>query len=258
MNILKEFSTNSINYLNGLKNTKTKTFDGWTLWERIWLISSTLLITLASYMTWDPTNQLASWVALISSVTGMWCVILVAKGKISNYIFGFVNIVFYAWAAYMWQLYGDFMLNAFYFLPMQFYGWYIWTKPDFKINNDNVVSKFLSNKARIFWALITAVATYGYGVFLTSLGGNTPYLDSASTVFSIIAMILMAKAYAEQWVLWIIVDAVTVVMWANIVFQLGGIFNMGILIMWCCWTINALVGFFMWVKRHKNNYYYAR
>ena len=251
MNVLKEFWTNSVNYFKGLKDTKTKMFDGWTLWKKIWLISSTLFITLASYMTWDPTNQLASWVALISSVTGMWCVILVAKGKISNYIFGFINIVFYAWAAYMWKLYGDFMLNAFYFFPMQFYGWYIWTKPAFKVSRDNVVSKLLSNKARVVWILITAVATYGYGLFLQSLDGNTPFFDSASTVFSVIAMILMAKAYAEQWVLWIIVDIVTVIMWANICFNEGGMMNFGLLIMWCLWTTNTIYGLLNWVKLNK-------
>lgn len=242
--IINEFKTNTINYFKEFKFS----LNDWTFLEKSWLIFSTVAIVIASIFTWDPTNQLASWVALISSTTGMWCVVLVAKGKISNYIFGFINIVFYAWAAYMWQLYGDFMLNAFYFLPMQFYGWYIWTKPGFKVNRDGVISKFLSNKSRFIWALITAVATYGYGLFLTSLGGNTPYLDSASTVFSIIAMILMAKAYAEQWILWIIVDTVTVVMWANICFLEGGMMNFGLLIMWTMWLINAIYGFVNWIK----------
>jgi len=151
----------------------------------------------------------------------------------------------------MWRLYGDFMLNAFYFLPMQFYGWYIWTKPEFKANKDNVISKFLSNKARFLWIIITAVATYSYGIFLISLGGNTPFLDSASTVFSVIAMILMARAYAEQWVLWIIVDAVTVVMWANICFNEQGMMNFGLLIMWSLWLLNAIFGFYNWIKTER-------
>jgi len=245
--MISEFWANTVNYFKGFK------FDlsDWTLLEKSWLIFSTIAIIIASIFTWDPTNQLASWVALISSTTGMWCVVLVAKGKISNYIFGFINIVFYAWAAFMWELYGDFMLNAFYFLPMQFYGWYIWTKPEFKVNKDNVISKFLSNKARFLWIIITVVATYSYGVFLTSLGGNTPFFDSASTVFSIIAMILMARAYAEQWVLWIIVDVVTVIMWANICFNLGGMMNFGILIMWSLWLINAIFGFVNWIKMER-------
>ena len=253
MNVMKEFWINSIDYFNGMKNVSVKTyFNDWSMWEKSWLFISTIAILLASIWTWDVGNTTASWVALISSITGIWCVVLVAKGKISNYIWGLANVVFYAWAAYSWKLYGDFMLNAFYFLPMQFVGWYIWTKPNYKKDADTVKSRFLSWKARIVWTLVSVGTTIGYGFILKSMGGLTPFLDSMSTVFSVLAMILMARMFMEQWVLWIIVDVVTVAMWANIVFLEGGMFNMGILVMWSAWLINASYGMFNWIKMNKS------
>lgn len=251
--VLVEFRTNTVDYFKSQKHVQLKNyFNDWTTWERLWLIISTVAITVASIWTWDPTNLMGSWAALISSITGIWCVILVAKGKISNYIWGFINVVLYAYAAYTWKLYGDFMLNAFYFLPMQFVGWYMWTKPSFKTGKDNVVSKFLSWKGRLFWALASAGIVIGYGFILQAMGGNTPFFDATSTVLSVLAMILMAALFMEQWVLWIIVDVVTVIMWSNIVFQLGGLFNIGILIMWCSFTVNAVYGLFNWIKMYKN------
>ena len=137
------------------------------------------------------------------------------------------------------------------FLPMQFVGFYIWTKPKYKVNEDDVISKFLSMKGRIVWSLISIVSVLGYAVILKSMGGNTPLFDSMSTVFSVVAMVLMAYAFMEQWVLWIVVDIVTVIMWSNIVFLQGGLFNLGILVMWIAWLINAIYGFVNWIKLHK-------
>lgn len=250
-NVFQEFRQNTVTYFQEQKETKlTNYFNDWTTWEKLWLVISTVAITVASVLTWDPTNLMGSSAALISSITGIWCVVLVAKGKISNYIWGLVNVVFYAYAAYTWRLYGDFMLNAFYFLPMQFVGWYMWTKPGYKTGKDSVVSKFLSWKGRIFWTLGSTAAIVGYGFVLQAMGGNTPFFDSTSTVLSVLAMVLMAGLFMEQWILWIVVDVVTVIMWSNIVFIEGGLFNLGILVMWISWTINAIYGFLNWIKMH--------
>lgn len=247
-----EFWANTVAYFQSQKNVNLQNyFDDWTTWEKLWLIVSTVAITIASIWTWDPTNLIGSWAALLSSITGIWCVLLVAKGKISNYIWGTINVVLYAYAAYTWRLYGDFMLNAFYFLPMQFVGWYMWTKPGFKTGKDNVVSKFLSLKGRLIWMAASVGLIVGYGFILQVMGGNTPFFDATSTVLSVLAMILMAGLFMEQWVLWIVVDVVTVIMWSNIVFVEGGLFNLGILIMWICFTINAIWGLANWIKMHK-------
>lgn len=247
--MIKEMLINTRQYFRENKHTSIQTyFSDWTTWEKYWISIATIAIAIASIMTWDLTNQTASWLSLISSISGIWCVLLTAKKRISNYIVGFVNVVAYAAAAYLWRLYGDFMLNAFYFLPMQFVGWYYWTKPSAKTDTDEVKGLFLSSRARVYWSILSGIAVIAYGTFLTSLGGNTPYLDSMSTVLSIIAMILMAKRYMEQWILWIVVDVVSTIMWANICFNEGGMMNLGLMIMWVLWTINAVYGFLKWRK----------
>lgn len=223
-------------------------FSDWTLWEKFWISFATLAISVASVLTWDPTNQLASWINLISSISGIWCVLLTAKKRISNYLIGFVNVLAYAWAAYLWKIYGDFMLNAFYFLPMQFVGWYYWIKPEAKEKPDVVHGKKMKVINKIFWLIGTLMSVIIYGTFLSSIGGNTPYLDSMSTIFSVVAMVLMTKRYMEQWILWIVVDVVSTIMWLNICFNEGGMMNLGLAIMWILWTVNAVYGFIKWRK----------
>ena len=67
-----------------------------------------------------------------------------------------------------------------------------------------------------------------------------------STVFSLVANALMVLRYREQWVLWIIVDVVTVIMWI-----IAGDFLMTI--MWAIYLINAVYGLIMWTKMSRDN-----
>lgn len=245
--MIKNLVVNSKVYWQANRGTTLQAyFADWTLWEKSWISIATIAITVASMLTWDPTNKLASWLSLISSISGIWCVLLTAKKRISNYIIGLVNVVAYAWAAYLWGLYGDFMLNAFYFLPMQFVGWYYWVKPEAKAATDVVKGLKLSYGKRMQMLFATATAVIIYSMVLGALGGNTPLLDSMSTVLSIVAMILMAKRYMEQWILWVVVDVVSTIMWLNICFNEGGMMNLGLAVMWVTWTINAVYGYFKW------------
>ncbi len=64
----------------------------------------------------------------IAGIAGVICVVLVAKGSIWNYLFGVVNVSLYAYISYKAAIYGDAGLNALYYLPMQFIGWWQWRK----------------------------------------------------------------------------------------------------------------------------------
>ena len=83
------------------------------------------------------------------------------------------------------------------------------------------------------------------------MGGNLPYIDSMSTVVSVVAQILSIRRLVEQWVLWIVVNIVTVIMWA-IDFSKGGE-TISTLAMWSIFLINAVVMFVRWHREAKHN-----
>ena len=90
-----------------------------------------------------------------------------------------------------------------------------------------------------------------YGMVLAALGGSLPYVDSMSTVVSVVAQILSIWRLMEQWVLWIVVDIVTVVMWA-VDFAKGGE-TIATLAMWSIYLINAFIMFARWYREAKRN-----
>ncbi len=226
-----------------MKIKRIKYFKDWNLFEICWLIISTLLI-LSLSIYWK-----SSFIGVVAAITGIWSVILVAKGKISNYYFGFVNIITYSYVAFGSKYYGEVMLNMLYFLPMQFVGLYLWKKNREKNLKSDVKAKLLSNKSRVIWILVIIIATICYGYFLLKIGANKPYLDGLSVILSIIAMILMAYRYVEQWVLWIIVDVITIALWVYAIINGGN--DIAILIMWIAYLVNAIYGFANWIKLSK-------
>lgn len=179
----------------------------------------------------------------IAAICGIFCVVLCAKGKKSQYIWGLFNVIGYVIIAFINKYYGEVMLNALYYLPSQFIGYYLWNKHENKKTND-VEAKKLNIKQTVTLLVLTALIIFGYKYILDLLGGNNTILDSASTIISIIANSLMLLRYREQWLLWIIIDMITVVMWFLVK-------DFVMVTMWSVYLINAFYGYINWTKISK-------
>jgi nicotinamide mononucleotide transporter len=225
-----------------------KYFADWNAWDFGWTLVATAVAVWLG-LQWGEGGW-RTWLSILTCLTGLWCVILVAKGRILNYYVGIVNVIGYAYIAYGYQLYGEVMLNALYFLPMQFIGLYIWLKNKDPKVKDKVIVKFMTQDQRLGWAALSVAATLAYGFWLRHLGDPVPFLDSCSTVLSIIAMILMAWRYMEQWVLWIVVDIVSIWMWVLVLLD-KGTNDIAMVVMWSAYLINAVYGFVAWIKMYK-------
>jgi nicotinamide mononucleotide transporter len=193
----------------------------------------------------------------LAGITGVLCVVLVAKGSIWNYLFGLVNVSLYAYISYKAALYGDAGLNALYYLPMQFIGWWQWRKRGAAVSEAEAGGNGVQVKARRFnWrqravlALGCTVGVVAMGFVLRELGDPQSFKDSATTVLSIVAQALMALAFMEQWALWIITNVISVAMWAVCVSR--GEAHAGVMvIMWVFYLLNSINGLRVWLKLSK-------
>lgn len=230
--------------MDAIKKFVKSELSGWKPFDVIWLVFATAVILgLSIYWKDSP-------VSLWAAVTGVCCVILTGKGKRSSFIFGLVNTILYAIVALWAKYYGEVMLNLIYYLPMNFVGFIAWKK---YMNDETgeVIKERLSLSKSIVVYAITAVSIVIYGYILKRMGGNLPYVDSMSTVVSVVAQVLSIKRLTEQWVLWIVVDIVTVFMWA-VDFMKGGE-SISTLAMWSIYLINAFIMFIRWYKEAKKN-----
>lgn len=214
-------------------------FTGWEKWQVLWIIlANGIIFGVSIYMD----DEI---IGILASITGVTCVILCGMGKVSNYFFGTLNVVLYAIVAWKAKYYGDVMLNLLYYFPTNIIGWVLWSK-NIDVERNEVYKKCMTLKQDIFLAVISVAGVLGYSYILKLLGGNLPIVDSMSTVFSVIAQILMIKRFMEQWIIWIIVDFVSVIMWIAAFFNGGE--SVAVLMMWSVYLANAVIMFVKWKK----------
>lgn len=203
-----------------------------------WVVLATLCTLVLSLATKEPMLR------IMGAVANILFVIMVANKKISTYYFGAIGVAIYSYIAFQNKYYGDFMVNALYHFPTQFIGWYLWHK---KGNEENIIPRELNfhHRVALFFGSILAICSYG--IVLKMLGGHLPFVDSASTILSIIAMLLMMNQYKEQWYFWICVNTITVFMWSNIVITTSTCY--ATLCQWIVFLLNSLYGFYIWNKK---------
>ena len=217
-----------------------KIFKDWNLFEKSWLIIFTLINVAVLIYSKE------GILGFTASVTGMLSVILVAKGKISNYYFGIINVVIYGFISYNSKYYGEAMLNILYFLPMQIIGFMMWRRNNVNIDESKEVkAERMTVKEIILWSVLSGIAVVVYGIILKKLNNTLPMADSFTTVLSVTAMILMVKRYIEQWIVWIMIDIVAIYMWLFIKSDYN------ITIMWIAYLVNAVYGLYNWAKLYR-------
>lgn len=219
-------------------------FYGWSRMEYLWLLTCSLSIAATSLiMGGGP-------VEFIAAVTGIVGAILVAKGKLSSYYWGFVATVLYAYVSYKYQLYGETIMYTLLFTPMQVIGGIIWAKK-LTIAEDGVraevIKKYLSTKQRWLVGVGTLVAVFLYAEAISLLKGSAPTLDSATAILSVLATYLMMKRYAEQWYVWVVVNVVAVTLWVQTALHHESQ-GWAMLAMWLAFLLNSLFGVYLWRK----------
>lgn len=216
-------------------------FADWTLFERLWLLVFTAVTLYVSLAVGD------SVLGVVAAITGIVNVVLVAKGKISNYYFGIVSVSLYGLLSLEQRFYGEVTLNLGYLLPMQFIGLWLWRRH--RADNgggDDVAVRVMGWRQRAVWATVAVAACGVYALVLEWFGGNLPYWDSTSTVLTVVAMVLMVGRYIEQWPLWTVINVVTIYMWAVAYAQGGG--SASIVVMWIAYLVNAIYGWWKWAR----------
>ncbi len=145
---------------------------------------------------------------------------------------------------------------------MQFIGYYQWRRRGAALSKAEAQSdqdKALAVKARrMNWsqrsllALACIVLIAAATIILTKVNDPQPLKDGTTTVLSIIAQALLSLAFMEQWVLWIIVNVVSVIMWVILVLR-GEPHAAVMVIMWAFYLLNSINGLRVWLNLSKGS-----
>ena len=208
----------------------------------LFLILGTTAVSIASSLLGDGWDTLG----FIVAVTGIINLVLCAKGNLWNYLFGIIYNAIYVYIAWHSKLYADSAIYLLYYLPMQFVGWAQWKKNQ---NQDSgaVNAVHLTRKTALVLLAVAIVLIPLFAWILSrpAIGDAQPWLDATTTVVSILAMYMMVKAIAEQWYIWVVLDAVQVIKWTVATIR-GEEHAALMLVMFAFFLANAVYGLIQW------------
>jgi nicotinamide mononucleotide transporter len=130
-----------------------------------------------------------------------------------NFPFGIAMVALYIFVFFEKRLYAESGLQVFFILA-QLWGWWLWVKVGGE--DDRVPVRWLDWRSRAVWLVVTAGVSLNLGwVMYRFTNAVLPYADSAIAGASVAAQILLAFRRIENWVLWIAIDVVSVLLYIN-------------------------------------------
>ncbi len=179
-------------------------------------------------------------------IFGLLSVLFSKKNNILVFPTGMISTLIFVYLLYKWELLGDMMINAYYFI-MSIYGWYIWTRKDneqHEIPISRTTQKEKKQSVIIFIsAMIFVIIIY---LIFNKFNTWTAYVDTITTAIFFVGMWLMAKRKMENWIYWIIGDIISVPLY----FYKGYTFTS---FQYLIFTFIAIFGYLEWKKYLSKN-----
>jgi len=159
---------------------------------------------------------------------------------------GLISSALYIPVFFEKTLYADMSLQV-YYLIVSIYGWYFWINGRKK--DDEVPGKIkITTLKKSNWAitiistlLLTLVLFYPLKKYTNA---SNPFTDSFCFAGSIVATWMLARKILDQWLIWIVVDAISVGLFIYKQLYIT-------VILYIVYTVLAIIGYLQWKKDFK-------
>ncbi len=219
-----------------------KEVSGWKSYEVAIIIFSVAVILYNAIFLHD------NIIAVLSSICGILYTIIAGKGKVSCYFFGLAGSGCYITLAFLNALWGNALLYLCYYIPMQILGIFKWKK-HLKSDTAEIIKSKLSYKNRLFFVLVSFVGCFLSIYILKYFNDKSPVIDGITTFLSVLGMYFTVRRLTEQWIVWIVVNGLSFIMWLNIVLNGSKVYST--LVMWGVYFILAIYFYVTWNKETK-------
>ena len=184
-----------------------------------------------------------NWIEITGAILSLIYLSLSIRQKVSLWFYGIVSSLFYIVIFFQSKLYADMSLQ-FYYVIISIYGWINWKK-GLDGNGDELSTNQLSKGLFLYLFIFTALLYIVYYLILSKFTDSTvPKIDSLVGALSVVGTWMLARKLIENWLVWIIVDAICVGLYIY-----KGLYSTAILFI--IYTVMAVVGYWEWKKNLK-------
>lgn len=189
---------------------------------------------------------------IFTLVTGILYVILEIRQKSLMWLVGIVTSLAAMWVFFRQGLYASFGLNTYYLITAVI-GLWQWGRDRRKLSfvedrkavsrtEDDVVHLNRLNKGIVLVSLLVLVAgTFALAEVMEAFENPMSWLDSFVAVLSAVATWWLVRSYLQQWMLWILANALSSVLCMS-----QGLWWMSAL--YLVYVLSSAIGYFHWRK----------
>jgi nicotinamide mononucleotide transporter len=147
-------------------------------------------------------------IELVASILGLLCVWLTVRQNILCWPTGLAMVSLYIAIFFNAKLYSDMLLQCVY-VVLQLYGWYAWLHGG--LDQASLTVHRLPARHILPWCWMGVLLSLALGTLMrTVTDASYPYVDAFATVASLIAQWFMGRKILESWLVWILVDVVSI------------------------------------------------
>jgi len=183
----------------------------------------------------------ANWVEITGAILSVVYLILSIREKAGLWIFGFISSAFYVFVFFETKFYADMSLQ-FYYLAVSVYGWINWhRKANESVTGTLPVTTIPRAQYPAYFTAIVVTYLIYFVILKYWTDSPVPVLDSLVGALSVVATWMLARKKIENWLLWIVADAL-----AAGLFAYKGLYPT--VVLYVIYTSMAVVGYFEWKK----------
>ncbi len=185
-----------------------------------------------------------NWVELTGAILSLIYLILSVRQKIGLWIFGFLCAALYVYVFFQSKFYAGMTLQ-FYYLAVSVYGWITWKRGKTDTQPELPVTRTSKHMAFNLLTGFLAILVIYFFILSNFTDSPLPRGDAFTTALSIVATWMLAKKLLENWLLWIVADAVSTGLYLY-----RGLYPTAVL--FTVYTLMAVLGYFQWKKSMKH------
>ncbi|MEO8155887.1 MAG: nicotinamide riboside transporter PnuC [Rhizobacter sp.] len=154
-----------------------------------------------------------SWLEIVAFVLAIAMVVCNIRVNATGWPLAIISSLLYFALFWNSKLYGDASLQIF-FAVVAGWGWWQWLRGT-QADGSELKVRTLSPQGRWLMLAVLAVAWPSVGLFLkTYTDTDVPWWDAFPTAASLIGQWLLGRKYVENWPTWVVVNVVSVALFA--------------------------------------------
>lgn len=187
--------------------------------------------------------QLLHSIELVATLLAVAYVVLALKHSIWCWPAALLSTLLFTHVMWDSALLSDALLHI-YYAGMAIYGWWRWRQLQQQSGQTQPVYEWVWQR-HLLLISFTAMGGLVLGYLMANYThADFAYLDAQTTAFSLVATWLVAKKLLSNWLYWVVIDAVSIFVYAQKhLYFLTALFML--------YTVIAVVGYFVWRSQYQ-------